>query len=246
MAADGRFAVAWEQADPDPTRAVRFATFGAAGARLGRPAVMRARGVDANLLGAVSAGGQSVAVGWTEVSPCPQQPIDPVSAVATFDWSLRPRGEVQRVANDNPCIDGPRVVALAGSELGPLGVFAGRRYSVQRFSPTSGERMGARTNVAELPPCSQAWCERVATVAGDGRGRFVLVWERMQGNGDQYDLFAELYGREGRLRSARFAITDASSSAAQQPSAALGADGTLLVVWRRDGRQLVVRRFRVP
>jgi hypothetical protein len=210
--------------------------------------VLSAAGTDANLVGAVTAGDASVAAAWTEVSPCPEQPVDPVSAVATFDWSLQPLGDVQRLANDNPCVDGPQVVGLLASDLGPLGIFVGRRYSVQRFSPLSGGRSGPRTDVAALPFCGRNACERVAAVAGDARGRFVLVWEQMQASGDQWDLFAQLYGREGKPRGERFRITPRSSSSqlAPQPSAALGADGTLLVVWRQDGRELLLRRFHLP
>jgi hypothetical protein len=237
MAGDGRFVVAWEQSHWDPMQAVRLATFAAGGGRLARPLTMPAIGWDANLVGAVSASADSVAVGWTEFTPCPSNPLDPVSAVATFDWSLQSLRDVDRLANDNPCVDGPQVLAMPNSELGPLGIFVGRRYSVQRFSPTDGTRIGPRTNVADLPSCD---CERVRAVAGDGRGRFVFVWERLSSSG--YELFAELYGREGKRRVERFAVSVAPSTAPQHPAAALTSDGTLVVVWRA-GEGIVMRRF---
>ncbi len=239
MTGDGRFAVAWEQSHWNPQNAVRLATFTSGGARLGKARVMAARGSDANLVGAVSASPGSVSVGWTEFTPCPSNPIDPVSAVAAFRWNMTALREVDRLANDNPCVDGPQVLAMPNSnELGPLGIFVGRRYSIQRFSPTDGTRVGPRTNVAELPPCD---CERVRAVAGDGRGRFVFIWERQDG-GD-YELFAELYGREGRLRVERFPVSAASSTAEEHPAAAFTSDGTLLVVWRREGEGILMRRF---
>ncbi|HEV8630928.1 MAG TPA: hypothetical protein VGV61_11465 [Thermoanaerobaculia bacterium] len=247
MAPDGRFAVGWEHSPADVGLTVRLATFRADGLPLGRPVPMNGAGVTANLVGAVSAGPASVALGWTEVSPCPQMPIDPVSAVATFSWDLRPLGDVDRLANNNPCVDGPMVLALPGSDLGPLGIFVGRRYSIQRFSPLDGQRVGPRTNVAELPFCGGGDCERVVAVAGDPRGRFVFVWERVRhlAQGDPFDLFAELYGREGLRRLDRFPINNIASGAPEHPAAALGADGALVVVWERAGG-LVMRKLQVP
>ena len=239
-AADGRFAVAWEQSTPDPMRAVRLATFTDRGGRLGRPLVMSAIGTMANLVGAVSASPASVAVGWTEFTPCPSNPIDPVSAVATFDWALRPLRTVDRLANDNPCVDGPQVLAMPNSDLGPLGIFVGRRYSIQRFSRTDGTRVGPRTNIAELPPCSST-CERAVAVAGDPRGRFVFIWERFE-NG-VYNLYGELYGREGQKRTALFPISSLGSADSERPSAAFTSDGTLVVAWHRAGEGVLMRRF---
>jgi len=244
MAADGRFVVAWEQSTPDPSRAVRLATFTAGGGRMGRPLTMPAIGTMANLVGAVSASADSVAVGWTEFTPCPSNPIDPVSAVMSFRWSLALLRDVDRLANDNPCVDGPQVLALQGSDYqGPLGIFVGRRYSIQRFSSADGERFGPRTNVAELPACGATDCARVVAVAGDQRGRFVFVWERFT-NG-HYELSGEFYGREGERRVESFPISTGSSTAPQHAAAAMTSDGTLVVTWRRSGTGIVVRRFRV-
>ena len=243
MAPDGRFALAWEQSTWDPGRAVRLATFTAKGGRLGRATTMPAIGTMANLVGAVSANPASVAVGWTEFTPCPSNPIDPVSAVGTFDWSLHALSDVDRLANDNPCVDGPQVLALPGSDLGPLGIFVGRRYSIQRFSPADGSRVGPRTNIADLPPCTGSTCELARAVGGDARGRFVFIWERYESG--SYSLYGELYGREGAKRVERFQITSHSSATEERPSAALTSDGTLVVSWFRDGEGVLMRRFRI-
>lgn len=243
MSSDGRFVLGWEQSTSDPSRAVRLATFTAKGGRLGRATTMPAVGTMANLVGAVSASPASVAIGWTEFTPCPSNPIDPVSAVATFDWTLHALNATDRLANDNPCVDGPQVLALPGSDLGPLGIFVGRRYSIQRFSPADGTRVGPRTNIADLPPCTGATCELAKAVGGDARGRFVFIWERYE-NG-AYSLFAELYGREGAKRVERFQITDHTSAAQEHPSAAFTSDGTLVVSWFRDGEGVLMRRFRI-
>jgi hypothetical protein len=243
MAADGRFAVAYEQSTPDPMRSVRLATFNARGARFGKAITMNAVGTMANTVGAVSASPASVAIGWTEFTPCVSNPIDPVSAVATFNWSLQPLRNTDRLANDNPCVDGPQVLAMPNSDFGPLGIFVGRRYSIQRFSRTDGTRIGPRTNVAELPSCTGSTCDRVVAVAGDPRGRFVFVWEHYENN--TYSLSGELYGREGTRRVERFPITTHTSSESEQPAAAFTSDGTLVVTWFRAGEGVLMRRFRI-
>lgn len=243
MASDGRFVLGWEQSTSDPGRAVRLATFTAKGGRLGRATTMPAIGTMANLVGAVSANAASVAIGWTEFTPCPSNPIDPVSAVATFDWSLHALSDVDRLANDNPCVDGPQVLALPGSDLGPLGIFVGRRYSIQRFSSADGSRVGPRTNIADLPACTGATCELAKAVGGDARGRFVFIWERYE-NG-VYSIFGELYGREGAKRVERFQISEHTSAAQERPSAAFTSDGTLVVSWFREGEGVLMRRFRI-
>ena len=204
---------------------------------------MPAIGTMANLVGAVSASPTSVAVGWTEFTPCPSNPIDPVSAVYTFNWQLSPLRAVDRLANDNPCVDGPQVLAMPSSDVGPLGIFVGRRYSIQRFSRTDGTRIGPRTNVAELPSCAGSTCDRVKTVAGDPRGRFVFIWERFE-NG-VYNLVAELYGREGAKRVERFPINTHASTTEERPAAAFTSDGTLIVTWHREGEGILMRRFRI-
>src|ERR1044072_3731848 len=244
MARDGRFALGWEHSTWDPSRQVRFAPFNAKGNRFSPILTMPAIGTLANLVGAVSASQSSVAIGWTEFTPCPSNPIDPVSAVYTFNWSLNPLREVDRLANNNPCVDGPQVLAMPKSDQGPLGTFVGRRYSIQRSSPANGTRVGPRTNVSEFPACpGGSACERVKAVAGDPRGRFVFIWERFE-NG-VYNLVAELYSREGTRRVERFAVNAHASSTEEHPSAALNNDGTLIVTWQRAGEGVLMRRFKI-
>lgn len=245
MAADGRFAVGWDQSHWDPHQSVRFATFAADGSRLAAPKVMDGHGTLANTVGAVTASHGSVAVAWTEFTPCPSNPIDPVSAVLSFDWSLRALREVDRLANDNPCLDGPVVKAMTNSNEGPMGVFEGRRYSIQRFSHVDGKRMGLRINVAEFPPCGR--CEQVEAVGGDASGRFVFVWERVRWTsaGYRWDLLGQLFSREGVPVGQRFPVSAKVSTQPQFPAAAFASDGTLLVTWQRNGGPIVLRRFLV-
>lgn len=245
MATDGRFALGWDQSHWDPHQSVRFATFAADGTPLAGPKVMDGRGTLANTIGAVTARRESVAAAWTEFTPCPSNPIDPVSAVLSFDWSLTPLREIDRLANDNPCLDGPVVKAMTSSSEGPMGVFEGRRYSIQRFSPIDGKRMGLRINVAEFPPCGR--CEQVEAVAGDAQGRFVFIWERQRStsSGQRWELTGQLFNREGVPVGKRFPVSGKASTRAQFPTAAFASDGTLLVAWQRDGGPIVLRRFQL-
>jgi hypothetical protein len=153
--------------------------------------------------------------------------------------------DVDRLANDNPCLDGPVVKAMTNSTDGPMGVFEGRRYSIQRFSPADGKRMGLRINVAEFPACGR--CEQVEAVAGDARGRFVFIWERLRwtSSSPRWDLLGQLFDREGVPVGKRWVVNGKVSNQPQFPTAAFASDGTLLVAWQRNGGPIVLRRFQV-
>jgi hypothetical protein len=231
---DGRFAAAWDRDVADPQQTVRLAAFTGNGGRIGGPLTLPAVGTDANSLGALAVTRTSVSIAWTERTPCPAA-MDPVSAVESFDWALHRMGRVERFANDNPCVDGPHVVGLAAADTSVLGVFEGRRDSMQRFSATNGARLGRRTDFAAYPACDDSDCERAELVAGDSRGRFVLVTElvREVPDGGRYDLFATLFGKDGRARSSHRAIDAHSAVEPEHPAAAFLADGTLVTIWER-------------
>jgi hypothetical protein len=218
---------------------VRATFFDARGRRQGRPLRMNDQG-DSPLIGDVGASDSGFAAAWTEVTECGTHTgseTDLVSAVATFDEQGRSLGPVERFGDDALCDGGPIAAGVPGSDFGPLGVFDGNTVSIQRFSPDDGERVGERTVVFTPEACTAIACERVAAVAGDRRGRVLVVWERREVTSGQalYDLYAQLYGREGRPRSPRFLVNDSSSLSEQHPAAALTGDGHAWVTWRRAG-----------
>ena len=237
VAPDGSFVIGWEDTVAGAD-AIRVARFSADGRRFGRPMAMNAGGGDIRLIGGVGVSDFGFAVGWTEVEECAGGALDLTSAVGRFDASGRALGSVARFNDAAQCAGGPAVAGVLSSYFGPLGVFAGDTVSIQRFSPISGERVAERTVVADLASCTADFCERVATVAGDLRGRVVVVWETKTLDATaaryHYDLVAQLYGREGRARSPRFRINGASSSGEQHPAAALTCEGGFYVAWRRS------------
>lgn len=257
IAPNGAFAVLWEDRLKDASGAVvnglRVGAWGANGARLGRPTTLAAGGA-ANLVGGVGAWDDGYAAGWTEVTPCEGSHEDVTSAVASFGWGSGQRG-VAHVSDSQGCDDeGPALLALPGSQYGPLGIYVGRRYTIQRYSSATGEALTERPTIAELPSCDTTSCERIAALAGDGRGRFVVIWESQTprtDDGTNHQLLAQLYGKDGRERSEKFIVTASPSDAAQNPAAALTANGTLVVTWKRTTGDaatsgLFLRAFRLP
>jgi len=243
MAADGRVAVAWRETGDAVV--LRLAALAANGGALAPVVALPAAG-DAPDLGAVALGSTSVAAAWNERGSCTSDATATTSAVATFDWSLRGISSVARFGNDDPCNGGPHVVGMTSAAAGPLGVFAGRRTSVQRFSPGTGVRVGPRINVAAIPACDSYGCTFPQAVAGDSRGRFVLVAERGDLVGDgaiDFHLQATLYGRDARPRGAPLQIDAPAplATAATHPAAAFLEDGTLVVAWESAGGVMMRR-----
>jgi len=232
---DGRFVVAWDSGGDDAPARPRLALFSPRGAPIGRPTTLPAAGEQANEIGGLAVTGTSIFVGWTEYASCGFGTPGGVGAVAAFDGSLHALGAVARVTSVDPCDSGPRVVGLVASDLAVLAVFEGQAETMQRFSPTTGVATGDPVTVADLPDCNDTDCERGRLVTGDRRGRFVLVTElaREVPDGGRFDLFANLFGRDGRPRSPRTPVDSVASTMPQNPAAVLLADGTLATVWEQ-------------
>jgi hypothetical protein len=238
VAPSGSFAIGWEDTVAGAD-AIRLARFGASGRRLGRPITLQSDRGARRLLGGVEAADFGVALGWTEVTECAGGMLDLTAAVARFNASGQSQGRVDRFNNAEQCWGGPVMAGILGSEFGPLGVFDGDSVvSIQRFSPVDGERVGERSVVASSGGCDAGYCKRVVAVAGDPRGRVIVVWETRTVDGSsrapRYDLFAQLFGREGLPRSPFFQINSTSSWSEQHPAAALTAAGDFRIAWRLD------------
>lgn len=247
-AGDGRLAVVWEESGSAFEPVLRFTTFDAEGRRAVRPRKLPvADGGFATLFDlwrGVAAGPDFFSVAWNEGTRCEVGNRTNV-AVAHVGWDGATLAGPARFRDGDaePC-NGPIALGILGSSRGPLALLVGSNYNFARFSPETGARPARRVVFAELR-CAAESCEQAVAVAGDDRGRFVVVWEQSGPSG--HSLFAELYGRDGRRRGERFAVSVEVSSAPETPAAALAEDGTLMVVWRRDspvtGQALVARRF---
>ncbi len=252
VAPDGRFAVLYRNAaDGTPSAvALRLARFTADGLRLGPPRALPIAARGTPLSGGVAAG-SFVAAGWTDVRDCATSGEEIRARVARLPWSGGGTAAVTEFADGRVCDGGPVMVDILESDHGPLAIFAGHNYNLQRFDPASGAPVGRRTVFAEPLDCSAAFCETLAAAAGDSAGRFVAIWqrrERIDGE-DRYTLSAQLFGREGRPRHlAPVAVTEAFSLRDPRPAAAFAAGGALEVVWEHaaasDGAaQILLRRL---
>jgi len=75
-------------------------------------------------------------------------------------------------------------------------------------------------------------------VAMDGQGRFVVVWQSTGSSGSDLEgdsVQGRLYGSDGSPRGSEFQINTYTTSDQERPSAAMGGDGTFVVVWASDG-----------
>ena len=71
-------------------------------------------------------------------------------------------------------------------------------------------------------------------VATFSDGRFLIVWESLQNDGDLWGGFGRLFGRDGQALGDEFQVNTHVESSQQMPRAAVLNDGRFLVVWQSD------------
>jgi hypothetical protein len=229
----GDFVAAWVAAR-SPRPAVKAARFSAGGVRLGSEIDLKSQGVENNLVRVAAVPG-GFAVGWSEFFGCPEH--DPggfAAAVARFDSAGRSLGPVFRVGSAS-CTDTSPVgslFALVGGQAGALAVFGGSSYYLaQRFDAATGEPTGQFRLL--LPACTEGHCTGPVALTMDNSGRFAVIWEADDLN--HFSLSAQLFNPRGKPLTARVPVIGATSDSFETPAAALADDGTLAVVWRRNG-----------
>jgi len=206
----------------------------AGGSRLGSEIDLKARGMENDAVGIAAFPG-GFAVGWTESYDCHFGSTGGfVGAVARFDSAGRRRGPVFRVGSPRCDDHGPggSNFVLLGSRAGILAVFSGRPdLLAQRFDPATGEPTGQFR--IRLPVCTEGHCTFPAAFTMDDSGRFAVIWENDDLN--RFSLSAQLFNPQGKPITARVPVIGATSDSSEIPAAALADDGTVAVVWRRNG-----------
>ena len=71
-------------------------------------------------------------------------------------------------------------------------------------------------------------------VAAFSDGRFLVVWESLQNDGDLWGTFGRLFARDGEPLGDEFQVNTHVESSQQMPRAAILNDGRFLVVWQSD------------
>jgi len=96
----------------------------------------------------------------------------------------------------------------------------------QRFT-SSGAPRGAEFRVNTTTAANQ----RLASVAADAAGRFVVVWEGYAEDGDGIGIFAQRYASTGDPLGGEFRVNEFTSGAQRVPRVALDSSGGFVVVW---------------
>jgi hypothetical protein len=117
------------------------------------------------------------------------------------------------------------VVAWQYQDGGGVGIAA------QRFD-AAGAREGAEVPVNTFTTGFQA----VPSVAGDGRGGFVVTWHGDQQDGSGLGIFARRYDESGAPHAPEFQVNTYTSGWQLTPVVAGGTQGDFLVAWASDGQ----------
>jgi hypothetical protein len=238
---DGSFVATWSKL-ADTEVSIEAARFTPRGARRSTDVKLREeerRVTPGTMVTADSAG---FTVAWNEETGNSALPRDD-GVIARFNASLQPVGLLR--LPDLP------LVTLESSRTGSLAVFYDYHadgFSAQRFSP-GGQPVGGRFSLGPSPNrCTNLRCEFLAAAAMDDHGRFVVIWETQvfEPPFRFHSLTAQLFSPRGKPLTRRFPVTpERSRDSAMAPAAALANDGTLVVVWQRNG-DLFWRPFQLP
>ena len=104
---------------------------------------------------------------------------------------------------------------------------------------SAGDIYGQRYNSAgvaqgsEFVVASNAANERLASVAMNSSGAFVVTWERDQGTGD-YDIYARLYNASGTAAGSEFLVNETTAYDQEQAKVAMDINGNFAVVWESN------------
>ena len=122
---------------------------------------------------------------------------------------------------------GDFVVVWTGGAFGPIPHVFGRRYDA------GGAPLGAEFRVNT----STTARHRRPTVAGDGAGNFVVVWESYPfvGGGGNPLAFGQRFSAGGVPQGAEFAISSSALEYQRRPRVARRRDGSSVVAWRGYG-----------
>ncbi|MGH7898714.1 MAG: hypothetical protein ACREQQ_12225 [Candidatus Binatia bacterium] len=103
-----------------------------------------------------------------------------------------------------------------------LGIF-GRRFS------TSGAAAGAEFRANSVVTEDQSF----ASVAAASDGRFVVVWQSLDQDGDDWGIFGQRFSSSGAKLGAEFQVNTYETGDQIRPSVAVEGNGDFVVVWQR-------------
>ncbi|MGV3526466.1 MAG: hypothetical protein ACO1RX_19770 [Candidatus Sericytochromatia bacterium] len=129
----------------------------------------------------------------------------------------------------NPAIaraqDGNFVVAWERASLSGADIYA-QRYNSQ------GEALGGEFRVNTYTSSGQS---RPA-VSLDADGDFVVAWESLAQDGNNYGVYAQRYNSQGMAQGSEFRVNTYTFNAQRNPAVSLDAEGDFVVTWQSTGQ----------
>ena len=110
-----------------------------------------------------------------------------------------------------------------GQDDDSKGIF-GQRYDA------AGERVGAEFRVNTFTQHEQ----QSPDIAIDATGRFVVVWESNDQDGDDWGIYGQVFDNAGTKVGAEFRANAGTHKNQQAPSVAIDADGDFVVTWQSE------------
>jgi hypothetical protein len=152
-------------------------------------------------------------VAWTQGNP-----VGPEFRVNTYTTNNQ---VIPAVASDS--VNFVVVWNSQGQDGSAYGVFA------QRYS-SSGTPLGPEFRVNTYTTGPQVR----ASVAADGSGNFVVVWDSLAQDGSSYGIFGQRYASSGTPLGPEFRVNTSTTDAQVYPAVASDASGNFVVVWESN------------
>jgi cysteine-rich repeat protein len=242
MASDGRFVVAWQEADGNGSR-ILARQYPASGTPSG-PEILVSSSHAVGLPAVAMADDGRFVVVWSSGDPSNWNSSVYGRLYSANGSALAAEFQVNapafgfRIAAVAMADDGRFVVAWQGPDTDGDGI------SAQRFDST-GAPQGAEILVNTYTTSSQI----SPSVAMGADGRFVVAWESTDSAPSGYGIFAQRFDAVGVAQGTELPVSLPTAGQSQSgPSVALGGDYRFVVVWTSDtldgnGNGVVGRRF---
>ncbi|GAB4366513.1 MAG: hypothetical protein Kow00121_03960 [Elainellaceae cyanobacterium] len=135
--------------------------------------------------------------------------------------------------------DGGFIITWTGDRSGQ-----GTNVYAQRYG-SNGSAVGGEINVNTFTTGDQ----RNSSIAVDGSGRFIVVWEGSGEGGAGSDVYAQLFAADGSKLGSEFRINVTTANDQKHASVAVDADGDFVVTWSSldatNGQDVYARRFKI-
>lgn len=73
-------------------------------------------------------------------------------------------------------------------------------------------------------------------IASGANGKYIVVWESFEQDGDDYGIYGKLYNEDGTVAKGEFLINTTTAYGQRFPSVGMNANGDFVVVWMSDGQ----------